>query len=138
MTLRLFAAAAAAATVALAGLAGCDRNDTDRVTSGKAPATMPPESKAPGTPPVAATTPPAADRTVGEATGDAAVTAKVKAALLAEKGVDGMKINVDTRDGNVTLTGNVPEPAQVERATQVARGIEGVKAVDNQLRAGAS
>jgi hypothetical protein len=28
----------------------------------------------------------------------------------------------------------VPEPAQVEQATQVARGIEGVKAVDNQLR----
>jgi hyperosmotically inducible protein len=66
------------------------------------------------------------------------VTAKVKAALLAEKGVDGLKINVDTRDGNVTLSGNVPEPAQVDRATQVARGIEGVKAVDNQLRVGAS
>ena len=138
MTLRLFAAAAASAAVALAGLAGCDRNDPDRVTSGKAPATAPSESQAPGTPPRAATAPPAADRTVGEATGDAAVTAKVKAALLAEKDVDGLKINVDTRDGNVTLTGNVPEPAQVERATQVARGIEGVKAVDNQLRPGAS
>jgi hyperosmotically inducible protein len=135
MTLRLFAAAAAAAAVALAGLTGCDRNDTDRVTSGRAPATTPPDSNAP---PRTATTPPATDRTVGEATGDAAVTAKVKAALLAEKGVDGMKINVDTRDGNVTLSGNVPEPAQVERATQVARGIEGVKAVDNQLKVGAS
>lgn len=137
MTLRLFAAAAAAAAVALAGLAGCDRNDTDRVASGRAPATTPPQSKAPGEPRTA-TTPPAADRTMGEATGDAAVTAKVKAALLAEKGVDGLKINVDTRDGNVILTGNVPEPAQVEKATQVARGIEGVKAVDNQLKVGAS
>ena len=136
MTLRLFAAAAAAAAVALAGLAGCDRNDTDRVTSGRAPATTPPASRAGR--PRTATTPPAADRTIGEVTGDAAVTAKVKAALLAEKGVDGMKINVDTRDGNVILTGNVPEPAQVEKATQVARGIEGVKAVDNQLKVGAS
>jgi hyperosmotically inducible protein len=136
MTLRLLAAAVAAA--ALAGLAGCDRNDPDRTTSGRSTTTTPPESRAPGAPPPTATTPPATDRTVGEATGDAAVTAKVKAALLAEKGVDGMKINVDTRDGNVVLSGNVPEPAQVERATQVARGIEGVKAVDNQLRVGAS
>ncbi len=126
MKLQLLAAAAAAATLALAG---CDR-DNPRVTPDR-PAVTPPQSTAPATPP-------AADRTVGEAAGDAAVTAKVKAALLAEKGVDGMRINVDTRDGNVVLRGNVPEPAQVERASQVARGIEGVKAVDNQLRVGAS
>jgi hyperosmotically inducible protein len=144
MTLRLITAALAAAT--LVGVAGCDR-DADRATSSR-PVTTPPQSTAPSpaTPPAStapapgpvATTPPATDRTMGEAAGDAAVTAKVKAALLAEKNVDGLKINVDTRDGKVTLTGNVPEPAQVERATQVARGIEGVKTVDNQLRAGAS
>jgi hypothetical protein len=137
MKLRLLTAAVAAA--ALTGIAGCDRSDADRVTSGR-PATTPPQSTAPSAPPPTSTAPaaPAADRTVGEATGDAAVTAKVKAALLAEKGVDGMKINVDTRDGNVILSGNVPEQAQVERATQVARGIDGVKNVDNQLRVGAS
>ena len=133
MKFRLLAASAAA--VALTGLAGCDRNDADRVAR---PAPPPPQSTAPAAPPPTATTPPAADRTVGEAAGDAAVTAKVKAALIAEKGVDGLKIDVDTRDGNVTLTGNVPEAAQVERATQVARGIDGVKAVDNKLRVGAS
>jgi hypothetical protein len=137
MKLRLLTAAVAAA--ALTGIAGCDRSDADRVTSGR-PATTPPQSTAPSAPPPTSTAPaaPAADRTVGEATGDAAVTAKVKAALLAEKGVDGMKINVDTRDGNVILSGNVPEQAQVERATQVARRIDGVKNVDNQLRVGAS
>src|SRR5262245_32439327 len=140
MKIRVLAAAAAAAT--LTGLvAGCDRGDADRVTR----PTPPPQSTAPSAPPATApiappptaATPPATDRTVGEAVGDAAVTAKVKAALLAEKGVDGMKINVDTRDGNVTLSGDVPEQSQIERATQVARGIDGVKAVDNKLRVGA-
>ena len=135
MKLRLLVAAVS--TAALVGVAGCDRSDSERVTSSR-PATTPPQSTAPAAPPPTATTPPSSDRTVGEAAGDAAVTAKVKAALLAEKGVDGMRINVDTRDGNVTLSGNVPEPAQVERATQVARGIEGVKGVDNRLRVGAS
>lgn len=128
MKLRLITAAVAAA--ALTGIAGCDRTDADRMTS--RPATPAPSAKPSAPPPTAAD-----ERTVREATGDAAVTAKVKAALLAEKNVDGLKINVDTRDGNVTLSGNVPEQAQVERATQVARGIEGVKNVDNQLRVGA-
>jgi hyperosmotically inducible protein len=131
MKTTLLAAAAAAAAL---GLAACDRTDAPP----NRPATTPPQSTAPTAPPPAATNPSERDRTVGEATGDAAVTAKVKAALLAERGVDGMKINVDTRDGNVTLSGNVPEPAQVERATQVARGIDGVKAVNNQLKVGAS
>jgi osmotically-inducible protein OsmY len=36
----------------------------------------------------------------------------------------------------VTLTGKVPDSTQVERATQVARGIDGVKSVDNQLTVG--
>lgn len=135
MKLRLLVAAVS--TAALAGLAGCDRSDSDRATPSRS-ATTPPQSTAPSAPPPTATTPPSSDRTVGEAAGDAAVTAKVKAALLAEKGVDGMRINVDTRDGNVTLSGNVPEPAQIERATQVARGVEGVKDVDNRLRVGAS
>ena len=135
MKLRLLVAAVSVA--ALAGVAGCDLSDSDRVTSTR-PATTPPQSTAPAAPPPTASPPSSPDRTVGEAAGDAAVTAKVKAALLAEKGVDGMRINVDTRDGNVTLSGNVPEPAQVERATQVARDIEGVKGVDNRLRVGAS
>jgi hyperosmotically inducible protein len=109
MKLRLMTAAVAAA--ALTGLAACDRTDADRVTT---PPSSPGPTTAPSAPPPTSTAPaPAGDRTVGEATGDAAVTAKVKAALLAEKGVDGMKINVDTRDGNVTLSGNVPEQAQV-------------------------
>jgi hyperosmotically inducible protein len=62
----------------------------------------------------------------------------VKSALLAEQGVNGTAINVDTMQGNVTLTGRVPDQSQAERAVQVARGIEGVKAVDSKLSVGAS
>jgi osmotically-inducible protein OsmY len=78
------------------------------------------------------------DRTAGQTVDDAGVTAKVKAALIAEKGVNGMSINVDTVGGRVTLTGRVPDQSQVERATQVATAIDGVKAVDNRLTVGAS
>jgi hyperosmotically inducible protein len=69
---------------------------------------------------------------------DAGITAKVTSALLAEQGVNGTAINVDTMQGNVTLTGRVPDQSQAERAVQVARGIEGVKAVDSKLSVGAS
>jgi hyperosmotically inducible protein len=133
--------AAVAAAAALAGLAGCDRTDEGGPVS-KAP---PPQSKAPppqSTPsmpsqsPTAGLPPKGPDRTAGQVVDDAGITAKVKAALLAEKDVDGMKINVDTSQGKVTLSGKVPDQSQVEKATQVARGIEGVKTVENQLTVG--
>lgn len=137
MKLRTLAAVAVAA--ALAGLAGCDRTD-ERGPVSKAP---PPQSKAPeSTPsmpsqsPTAGLPPASPDRTAGQVVDDAGITAKVKAALIAEKGVDGMKINVDTSEGKVTLSGKVPDQTQVEKATQVARGIEGVKTVENQLTVG--
>jgi hyperosmotically inducible protein len=124
--MKLRTLAAITTVAALTGLAGCDRADQDRVSGARAPATTPPN------------TAPAANRSAGQTIDDAGITAKVKAALLAEKGVDGMRIDVDTSQGNVTLTGKVPDPAQVERATQIARGIDGVKGVDNKLTVGAS
>ena len=129
---------AAAVTLALTGLSGCNR-DADRTTSApNSPATTP------TTPPAdtaATTTTPApsasattgADRTAGQTVDDASVTAKVKAALMAESGVDSNKINVDTFNGRVTLKGEGLDKTQIERAVQVARGVEGVKDVDNRL-----
>jgi hyperosmotically inducible protein len=76
-----------------------------------------------------------ADRSAGQTVDDAAVTAKVKAALMAESGVDGTKINVDTSNGRVTLKGEVPSKTMIDRAVQVAKGVEGVKDVDNRLSA---
>lgn len=69
---------------------------------------------------------------------DAAVTTKVKAALLADDQVKGTQINVDTSGGTVRLTGTVDTPGQVARAMEIAKGVSGVQKVDNNLAASAS
>jgi hyperosmotically inducible periplasmic protein len=75
----------------------------------------------------------AADR-AGDALGDAALTAKVKAALLADPDVKGLAIDVDTSNGAVTLSGALDQRALTQRAESIAKGVEGVKSVNNQLR----
>ena len=58
-----------------------------------------------------------------------------KAGLLAESDVSGLDISVETANGTVSLSGDVDSQAQIDRATAVAREIEGVRAVDaKQLR----
>ncbi|MGZ8273820.1 MAG: BON domain-containing protein [Burkholderiaceae bacterium] len=69
---------------------------------------------------------------------DAAITTKVKAALLADDQVKGTQINVDTNSGAVSLTGTVDSQAQVARALEIAKGVSGVQRVDNKLMASAS
>ncbi|MEO7115157.1 MAG: BON domain-containing protein [Caldimonas sp.] len=69
----------------------------------------------------------------GDAAGDALITGKVKTALIADPDVKALKIDVDTKDGVVSLTGTADSAAHSDQATTVARGIEGVKSVNNQL-----
>lgn len=71
----------------------------------------------------------------GKAVDDASVTAKVKSTLLADNQVSGMKIDVDTSNGVVTLNGSVSTAAERARAEQLARDIEGVRSVKNNLSA---
>jgi osmotically-inducible protein OsmY len=72
----------------------------------------------------------------GAAVTDATVTSAVKAKLLADTAVSGLKIDVDTRDGSVTLNGMVPTQAEADRAVSLVRETNGVKSVINQLRTG--
>jgi hyperosmotically inducible protein len=72
-------------------------------------------------------------RTVAQTVDDAAVTAKLKSALLQAPDVKGTDVNVDTVNGKVTLKGTVESQAQADRAVQIARASEGVREVDNQL-----
>jgi hyperosmotically inducible periplasmic protein len=74
-----------------------------------------------------------AARDTANATADAGVTAAVKTKLLAETTVGGLKIDVDTRAGVVTLTSTVRSAAERERAVAVARETEGVKNVVDKL-----
>lgn len=71
--------------------------------------------------------------TAAEATGDAAITAKVKSMLLADPEVAGMKIEVDTVDGKVTLTGSAETPYQKKEAGKLARHTQGVRDVSNLI-----
>jgi hyperosmotically inducible protein len=77
-------------------------------------------------------------QSVGEYTSDAVITTKVKAAIVAEKSLSALDIAVETNNGVVTLTGTVATAAQSDNATHVARGIEGVKQVKNNLKVDAS
>ncbi|UNK42893.1 BON domain-containing protein [Luteimonas sp. S4-F44] len=61
---------------------------------------------------------------------DTWITTKVKADLLASSDVSGLDISVETSNGIVSLSGDVESQAQIDRATAIARGIEGVKSVD--------
>lgn len=74
----------------------------------------------------------AADKTATVAE-DAAITAKVKAAILAEPGLKTLQINVDTSGATVTLSGSVDNADLRERAKQIASSTSGVKGVVDQL-----
>jgi hyperosmotically inducible protein len=62
-----------------------------------------------------------------------ALTAKVKTALLAAADVKALQIDVDSKDGAVTLNGTQETAAAVDRAAAVARGTDGVASVENRL-----
>jgi hyperosmotically inducible protein len=73
------------------------------------------------------------ETTVGEKIDDSIITTKVKAALMGDSGVKSSDIGVVTRDGEVQLSGFVDNQAQIDRATEVTKGVEGVKNVINEM-----
>ena len=74
-----------------------------------------------------------AARTVGVKVDDGIVTAGVKAALLADEKVKSMDIAVVTRKGEVQLSGFVDGQSQMDRAVMVARAVDGVNGVSNEM-----
>ena len=64
---------------------------------------------------------------------DAAITTKVKSAVFAEPGLKTLQINVETKDGVVTLSGTVDNPGLKERAMQIAQHVDGVRSVVDNL-----
>jgi hyperosmotically inducible periplasmic protein len=69
---------------------------------------------------------------------DAGITARVKTRLLADPMVSGLKIDVDTREHVVTLTGTVGSQAEKARAVELAKKDESVKRVEDRLTVRAS
>ena len=93
-------------------LAACDRPADQRSSADKGPGPI--------------------DRTQAVAN-DATITAKVKSKFVADDQLKAHEINVDTKNGVVTLRGSVADPTSKERAAQVAKEVEGVASVNNEL-----
>ena len=70
----------------------------------------------------------------GEYIDDTAITTKVKAAVLNEPTLKSAEINVETFKGVVQLSGFVSSAAAENTAVAVARKVEGVKSVKNDMR----
>ena len=70
-----------------------------------------------------------------EAVSDVSITAAVSAGLAKDPDLSALKINVDTRDGVVSLNGPAPSAAAKARAESIAQAVKGVKSVHNNLSA---
>lgn len=64
---------------------------------------------------------------------DTGITTNIKTALAADPALSALKIDVQTQDGVVTLTGPAPDETSKDRATVLASAPPGVSRVDNQL-----
>ena len=64
---------------------------------------------------------------------DATITARVNASLAQDPDLSALKINVDTVNGKVTLNGPAPSTVARDRAESLAKAVDGVTAVNNQL-----
>lgn len=73
-------------------------------------------------------------KSTGEYIDDAAITAKVKTALIQDDSLDANDINVDTFKGTVQLSGFVDSKEDIREAEEVAGNIDGVVKVRNDLR----
>jgi len=94
---------AAAAMLAAFGLSGCNNGPADKQVS------------------------------AGTHLDDAVITTKVKSTLLADSQARSGDTSVETRKGEVLLSGFVDSQAQADREVQLAKGVEGVQSVQNKL-----
>jgi len=127
---------ASIATIASVGLlAGCDQKTTTR-SDGTTTTTTTVTDPAPAVKSAANEmkndAKVAADK-AGTVIEDSAITAKVKTALLADPDVKGLMIDVDTKNGVVTLKGTADKSANRDRAVAIAKDTSGVKSVESRL-----
>ena len=61
------------------------------------------------------------------------ITTKVRTALMSNDEIKSLDIKVKTHKGEVMLSGFADNQSQIDRSIAVAKGVEGVKNVDNTL-----
>lgn len=74
------------------------------------------------------------DQEAGEYVDDAALTARVKAALLDDETVAGTRFDVNVYQGRVTLSGVTDKPEEARRAEEIARQVPGVQGVESNIK----
>ena len=82
---------------------------------------------------VVACAPTAKREGTGEYIDDSLITGKVKAALAADPKVKATEVNVETFKGTVQLSGFVDSREAAQRAIELARKVDGVKTVKNDM-----
>jgi hyperosmotically inducible protein len=75
---------------------------------------------------------------ISEGAADMGITAKVKTALAGDAQLSALSINVDTTNKVVILTGPAPSQAAADRASDLAKAVDGVTEVRNQLIVGSA
>jgi hyperosmotically inducible periplasmic protein len=128
--------AAIASLVALLALGGCERNDS-RTAGQQLDAAIaqvkPAAERAKQEAKKAAEDTRAMGASASEKIEDATVSTRVKAVLSADKQLGDSKIDVDTRNGVVTLSGAVANNQVRDHALELARNVKGVNSVNDQL-----
>jgi osmotically-inducible protein OsmY len=71
---------------------------------------------------------------IADATANARITATIKGKFIREPNLSAFKINIDTTDGVVTLSGTVTSPEEVGHAMKIALETEGVYKVVSSLQ----
>jgi osmotically-inducible protein OsmY len=68
---------------------------------------------------------------------DSVITAKIKTEYAKDKQVSALKIEVETdHSGMVKLTGNAKSQAEADKAVEIAKGVQGVTSVQNNIKVG--
>ena len=70
----------------------------------------------------------------GDKFDDMSITAAVSSSLGKDPDLSALKINVDTKNGAVTLNGTAPSQAAVDKAGAITKAVKGVSSVDNKLQ----
>lgn len=109
--------AAVAMTAALVAAGACDTTDRTDTTE-----------------PTTATSPQTPGYETEEARTDSGITTAVQSSYYSDDSVRGQNIDVSTANGVVTLRGTVADDTSRQQAETIARGVDGVTRVENQLR----
>lgn len=72
-------------------------------------------------------------QTVGAYVDDSTITTQIKSRMLADKSVAGTSISVETLNGTVILSGFAKSSTERSTAEMIARDVNGVKVVRNDI-----